>query len=65
MTDRRPWSTNWHSGWESRIKNVDSLPHGTGAKYLKCLIGEGTDLIAKSWHRKKPSPEYGYMVFSF
>jgi len=31
---------------ESRIKNLGSLPPGTGAHFLRCLIGEGKDLIA-------------------
>lgn len=63
--DKRPYTVTYHGGWESRIKNTDSLTPGTGARYLRCLIGEGKDLIACSWHRKEPAPETGYMVFSF
>lgn len=37
-----------------RIKNIESLPRGTGAKFLICIHGEGTDLVAKRWAKKMP-----------
>ena len=63
--DRRPYSVSYHAGYDSRIKNLAQLAAGTGAKYLRCLIGEGRDLVAVSWHRKEPEPQHGYMTFRF
>jgi len=36
------------------IRNVESLPRGTGAKYLITLKGQGDELVAKQWARVKP-----------
>lgn len=67
MIDQRPYTAPYHPGWDQRIRNIDALPPGTGARFLKCLIALGDDgaLIAKSWHRREPEPERGYMVFTF
>lgn len=65
MTDFHPYVVPYHSSWEPRIKNTSSLPTGTGAKFLKCLIADNGDLVAKSWHRREPASKYGYMLFSF
>ena len=65
MTDFRPWTVPYHSGWDSRVKNTDALPGGTGTRFLKCLIAHNGDLVAKSWHRREPAPEHGHMVFTF
>lgn len=65
MQDLKPYSVIYNAGWDSCIKNLESLPAGLGCKFLKCLIGEGKDLIAKSWHRSEPEPECGYMIFRF
>ena len=40
---------------ESRLRNVSELPHGTGARYLLAIRGEGTDLVAQEWKRTAPS----------
>lgn len=40
---------------ESRLRNVSELPHGTGARYLLAIRGEGTDLVAQAWKRTAPS----------
>ena len=39
---------------DKRLKNVSALPRGLGAPFLLCLRGEGSDLIAKQWLRKRP-----------
>lgn len=65
MSDRRPYSVTYNVNWDSRIKNLNALPSGTGGRFLKCLIGEGEDLIAASWHRREPKPQQGYMIFRF
>ena len=39
---------------DKRLKNVSALPRGLGAKFLLCIAGEGSDLIAKQWLRKRP-----------
>lgn len=46
------------------ISNVESLPRGTGCRYLLCIPGptERDPLIAKSWHRKFPKADYGTVV---
>ena len=36
------------------IRNVGSLPSGTGCKYLLCIRGEGDHFIAKQWKRTVP-----------
>lgn len=40
---------------ERRLRNVGSLPHGTGAKYLVCIAGQGDELVAKQWARTLPT----------
>jgi hypothetical protein len=53
---------------ECMIRNQSSLTPGTGAKYLLCLVGEERDnivYIAKSWHRKMPIVDHGYILISF
>lgn len=65
MKDQRPYTTTYHTGWESKIRNIESLPAGTGARFLRCMIAHTGDLIATSWHRKEPKGEHGYMVFTF
>ena len=65
MADQRPYVVPYHKGWEPRIKNVDQLASGTGARFLRCLIAHNGDLIARSWHRREPEPELGYMIFTF
>lgn len=50
------------------IRNIQTLPKGTGCKFLLCLLVEtGTTfhLIAKSWHRKKPNYQAGNVVVMF
>jgi hypothetical protein len=39
---------------EAHLRNVSALAHGTGARYLECIRGEGNDLVAKAWHRRMP-----------
>ena len=65
IADQRPYLVKYHSGYEPRIKNIDALKPGLGAKYLVCMIAHNGDLIATSWHRKKPEPKHGYMIFTF
>lgn len=49
-----------------RITNLESLPAGTGAKYLYCLIAHNGDYIAHSWKRKIPAKiESGYILIDF
>lgn len=38
-----------------RIRNVASLPHGTGSRYLECIDGLNGELVAKAWRRKIPA----------
>jgi len=35
-----------------KIVNTDQLAHGTGARYLEVIRGEGDILVAKQWCRK-------------
>lgn len=63
--DTRPYVVVYHGGWEPRLKNIHTLPHGTGCRYLKCLIAHNGDLVAISWHRKEPELKDGYMAFRF
>lgn len=44
------------------IKNISALPTGTGCRYLLCIPGEGTALIAKAWCRKVPEGMETYEV---
>ena len=38
------------------IRNLDQLPHGTGAKYLEALIdNEHNGLLAICWRKVKPT----------
>ena len=39
-----------------RITNLDSLPKGTGARYLECIAAHevGGPLIASAWRRSIP-----------
>jgi len=37
------------------IRNVESLPRGTGARYLIVIRGQGDELVAKQWARVFPS----------
>lgn len=39
---------------ESRLRNVGALPHGTGARFLLTIRGEGNDLVAREWRRTAP-----------
>jgi len=34
------------------VRNLDSLPRGTGARYLEVIEGEKGAFIAKKWRRK-------------
>lgn len=37
------------------IRNTESLPHGTGAKFLACISSHiPGELIAKAWSRSMP-----------
>ncbi len=50
----------------SRIRNVNSLPAGTGCRYLLCLdVPEKGTLVAASWHRRMPACKPGYVVVRF
>ena len=40
---------------ELDIRNVDSLPAGTGAKYVEVIRGLDGAMIAKQWRRKIPT----------
>jgi hypothetical protein len=37
-----------------KIKNLEALSEGSGAKYLLAIKGQGDDLIAKQWKRTAP-----------
>lgn len=37
------------------IRNLDSLPRGTGARYLECVRGPHGELVAKCWRRVAPA----------
>lgn len=38
------------------IRNTDSLPRGTGARFLECLTTHRTgELVAAAWRRKAPA----------
>jgi len=63
--DYRPYSVGYNCNYDHRIKNTESLPAGTGCKFLECMIAHNGDFIAHSWHRRSPEPRYGYMVFRF
>ncbi len=39
---------------ERRLRNLSSLPRGTGGKFLLCVRGEGDALVAKRWCRVMP-----------
>lgn len=39
---------------ESRLRNVGALPHGTGARFLLTIRGEGNELVAREWRRTAP-----------
>ena len=48
------------------IRNISSLPVGTGAKYLLVIRGQGNEYVAKAWHRKKPKKlGLGEMLIKF
>jgi len=36
------------------IRNIESLPRGTGARYLVAVKGQGDELVAKRWARVLP-----------
>ena len=36
------------------IRNTEHLPRGLGLPYLLCIEGQGGELVAKQWKRKKP-----------
>jgi hypothetical protein len=40
---------------ELDIRNVESLPAGTGAKYVEVIRGLNGSMIAKQWRRKIPT----------
>jgi hypothetical protein len=40
---------------ELDIRNVASLPKGTGCRYLLCIRGESNEYIAKQWKRSRPN----------
>ncbi len=48
-----------------KIKNLDSLKHGLGARILLCIYGENGDLVAKQWKRKKPKVTHGECLVIF
>lgn len=37
------------------IRNLESLPRGTGARYLVAIEGQNGELVAKRWARVKPA----------
>ncbi len=39
------------------IRNVNSLPKGTGAKYLEVIHGQKDEFVAKRWKRKLPKKQ--------
>lgn len=39
--------------FDKTMRNIDSLPRGTGARYMLATRGEGTDWIAHSWAYKR------------
>jgi len=47
------------------IVNAGSLPRGTGAKYLVCVVSHVETFIAKSWHHKLPACGNGEVVIEF
>ena len=63
--DKRPFVLVYNTNYDGRIKNVENLPHGTGAKYMLCLIGDNGDFIAKKWCRREPKLKTGEMAFRF
>lgn len=65
MTDTHPFTIAYHPGLQGKIKNVESLAPGMGCNFLKCLVAHNGDWIAKSWHRREPQAENGYMVLTF
>jgi len=49
-----------------KIRNLESLPRGTGCKFLLCLIAHTGDYVAHSWKRKEPVKiEPGYCLIKF
>lgn len=38
------------------IRNIDSLPRGTGCRYLEVLVGLNGEYVAAAW-RRKPVPD--------
>ncbi len=40
---------------ELDVRNVESLPAGTGARYVEVIRGLDGALIAKQWRRKIPT----------
>jgi len=45
------------------IRNVNSLPHGTGAKYLEVIRGQKSEFVAKAWKRKLPKKQRGDEIY--
>ena len=48
------------------VRNLESLPRGTGARYLECITTHHDDsiLIAKQWRRKPPASFEVLVCFS-
>ena len=44
------------------IRNLGSLSHGTGAKYLEVIEGQDKALIAKRWRRSPIAPEGSILI---
>lgn len=38
-----------------RIRNLESLPKGTGCRFLVCLVDHLGHFVAKGWKRKLPT----------
>ncbi|MDI6854385.1 MAG: strawberry notch family protein [Deltaproteobacteria bacterium] len=48
-----------------KIRNIEALPRGVGARYLVAIRGEGDDLIAKQWKRVPGTLAAGEVLIDF
>ena len=48
-----------------KIKNLDQLPGGLRCNYLVLVAGQGDELVAKEWKRKRPELAAGEYLIIF
>jgi len=45
---------NHRAELDKAVRNLESLPSGTGCRFLLTIQGEHGTLVAKQWKRKEP-----------